>query len=138
MTRRLFAFALIAALPAHAAQFVTWGDVEVHYIVVNTMGMAPDIARHYGIVRGRDRAIVNVSIIGPDGLPRDADVSGTATNLLDQSTTLEFERIQDGGAIYFIAPVVYTDRDVLRFAIRIDDHRGARGTLEFQQEMWVD
>jgi hypothetical protein len=134
----LLALTLIAAPIADAAQFVKWGDVEVHYIVVNTIGISPEIAAHYGIVRARDRAIVNISVIGPDGQPRDADVSGTAENLLDQTTALEFRRIEDGPAIYFIAALVYTDRDVLRFRIRVDDRRGASGTLEFQQEMWVE
>ena len=138
MRRRLGALALLAAVCASGAQFATFGDVEVHYIVVNTMELLPEIARHYGIERGRDRAIVNVSIVGPDGMPRDGDVSGTATNLLDQAIPLEFRRIEDGGAVYFIAPLVYTDRDVLRFKIRIDDRRGTSGTLEFQQEMWVE
>jgi len=138
MRALLLAFALIAARPALAAQFVTWGDVEVHYIVLNTLGLLPEIAAHYGIVRGGDRAIVNVSVIGADGTPRDADVSGTATNLLDQTTALEFRRIEDGGAIYFIAQLVHTDRDVLRFRIHVDDRRGANGVLEFQQEMWTE
>jgi hypothetical protein len=82
--------------------------------------------------------MVNISVVGPDGVPRDADVSGTATNLLDQTTTLAFRRIEDDGAIYFIAPLVHTDRDVLRFRIHVDDRHGASGLLEFQQELWVE
>jgi hypothetical protein len=113
------------------------GDVEVHYVVVNTLFLEPEVASRYGIVRGRDRAILNVSVVGPDGYPRDAAVSGTYKNLLGHVSTLEFSRFEEGSAIYFIAPLKVTDQDVLRFDLAIDDRRGNAGSIEFLERMWV-
>ncbi len=130
--------ACIATTMANAAQFVTIGDHEVHYVVVNSLFLEPDIASRYDIVRASDRAIVNVSIIGPDGVPRDGTVLGTARNLLGQERTLEFRRFTEGTAIYFIAPIKFTDQDVLRFDIRIEVQNGPTGSLEFQERLWTD
>jgi Domain of unknown function (DUF4426) len=128
---------LLFAVAAQAAQFRSLGDLEVHYMVVNTLFLDADIAARYGIVRARDRAILNVSVIGPDGLSRDADVTGTARNLLEQTLPLEFRRIEEGEAIYFIAPLRHTDQEVLRFRLTIDDRQGTSGEIEFQERLWV-
>lgn len=128
---------LLFAVAAQAAQFRSLGDLEVHYVVVNTLFLDADIAARYGIVRARDRAILNVSVIGPDGRPRDADVTGTARNLLEQTLPLEFRRIEEGEAIYFIAPLRHTDQEVLRFRLTVDDRQGTSGEIEFQERLWV-
>lgn len=129
---------LLLAHPAAAEQFAAVGEVEVHYVVVNTLFLEPDIAARYGLVRGADRAILNVSVIGPDGTPRDASVEGTVRNLLEQEATLAFQRIDEGEAIYFIAPLKVTDQDVLRFDVAVDDRRGNTGRVQFLERMWVD
>lgn len=128
---------LLFASTVHAEQFRPLGDLEVHYVVVNTLFLDADVAARYGIVRARDRAILNVSVLGPEGRPRDADVTGTARNLLEQTVPLEFQRIDEGDAIYFIAPLRHTDQEVLRFRIAIDDRAGNAGTIEFQERLWV-
>lgn len=136
--RTVFAIAaLLVAGTLGAAQFKTVGDVEVHYVVVNTLYLEADVAARYGIVRGRDRAILNVSVVGSDGRPRDADVSGRVRNLLGHESSLEFARFEEGDAIYFIAPLKITDQDVLRFDVAIDDRRGNAGHIEFLERMWV-
>jgi hypothetical protein len=133
----IIAVLLCCAHGASAAQFVVIGDLEVHYVVVNTLFLEPDVAARHGIVRARDRAILNVSVIGPDGHPRDARVEGSARNLLDQTLPLEFARITEGEAIYFIASIRHTDQDVLRFRLAIDDRAGTAGEVEFQERLWV-
>jgi len=128
---------MLLAGAAEAAQFRPLGDLEVHYVVVNTLFLDADVAARYGIVRARDRAILNVSVIGPDGRPRDAEVTGKARNLLEQTVPLEFRRIEEGEAIYFIAPLRHTDQEVLRFRIDVDDRQGTAGAIEFQERLWV-
>ncbi len=122
---------------AYAEQFKAFDDVQVHYIVVNSLFLQAEVAAHYGIVRGKDRAIVNVAALGADGAALSAQVTGVAVNLLSQQMPLEFETITDGPAIYYIAPLRYTDQDVLRFRITVvvADHDPMQ--LEFQQQMYV-
>ena len=128
----------ISSAAASGAQFVAVDDHEVHYVLVNTLFLDAEIAHRYGITRAKDRAIVNLSVIGPDQRPRDADVTGTVRNLIGQQSELEFRRIVDGDAIYFIAPVRFTDQDVLRFEVEVATKNGPTARVSFQERMWVD
>ncbi len=59
-------------------------------------------------------------------------------NLLSQRAPLEFATIREGDAIYYIAPIRYTDRDVLRFDLTVSVPDRAPMKLEFQQPMYVE
>lgn len=123
---------------AFADQFKAFGDIDVHYAVVNTMFLQADVAARYNIVRATDRAIVNVSVIGHDGATLAANLSGVAINLLNQERKLAFAAIKEDESTYYIAPIRYTDQDVLRFRIDVvlPDRPALR--LEFQQQMYVE
>jgi len=138
IARALTLTVVLLALPAAADQFKSFDDVEVHYAVVNTLFLQPDVAAHYGIVRGKDRAIVNLSVLGHDGVALLADVTGTAVNLLSQQAPLQFSVIREGDAIYYIASITYTDQDVLRFRIAVNAPDRGPMNLEFQQQMFVE
>jgi len=123
---------------AMAEQKQRLGDWDVHYILVQTSFLKPDIAARHGIVRGRDRALLNISVIGDDGLPVPARVAGTFRNLLEQTTVLEFQEVQEGTAVYYLAEVRHTDRETLRFVIDITPPDGVAQQLRFQQQMFWD
>ena len=77
----------------HAAdQFKAFDGVEVHYVVVNTLFLQPDVAARYGVVRANDRAIVNLSVINDDGAAVLGEVTGSTINLLSQTAPLQFCR----------------------------------------------
>jgi Domain of unknown function (DUF4426) len=137
---RLLPLILMLALPTSvsAEQVRRLGSWDVHYIVVRTSFLKPEIAERNGIVRGRDRAFLNISVLGPDGQPVTAEVSGTSRNLLEQVTTLEFREVREGNARYYLAQFQHTDRDTLRFAIDIVPPDGKRQRLTFQQQMYED
>jgi len=66
--RALMSMILLFALPAVADQFKSFNGVNVHYVVVNTLFLEPDIATRYNIVRANDRAILNLSVIDEKGV----------------------------------------------------------------------
>ena len=66
------------------------------------------------------------------------EVTGETINLLSQRAPLEFATIREGDAIYYIAPIRYTDRDVLRFDLTVSVPDRAPMKLEFQQTMYVE
>jgi hypothetical protein len=138
MIRRtvLILIALIAR-PSSAEQFKAFDDIEVHYVVVNTLFLEPDVAERYGVVRAKDRAIVNLSVLGAGGKAISADVAGVAVNLLSQEAQLAFSTIREGDSIYYIAPIRYTDQDVLRFRIAVKVPDREPMNVEFQQLMYV-
>ena len=139
MIRPLTALAiLVFGIPVAAEQFKSFGDIEVHYVVVNTLFLQPDVAAHYSVVRSADRAIVNLSVLDHNGKALMGEVSGVTINLLSQRAPLEFSTIREGDAIYYIAPIRYTDRDVLRFDLTVSVPDRAPMKLEFQQSMYVE
>ena len=123
---------------AHADQFRRLGEWNVHYVVIRTSFLKPEIAARYSIVRGPDRALLNISVIGTDGQPVAAEVSGRMRNLLEQESPLEFQEVREGEAVYYLAPVRHTDRETLRFRIEIRPPDGSIQHLEFQQQLYVD
>lgn len=123
---------------AQAEQFRRLGEWDVHYVVIRTSFLKPEIAARHAIVRGPDRALLNISVIGTDGQPVAAAVSGRVRNLLEQETPLEFQEVREGEAVYYLAPVRHTDRDTLRFHIEIRPPDGSIQHLEFQQQLYVD
>ena len=129
---------LFSAGQAHAEQKKRLGKYDVHYVVVQSTFFSEEIALQYDIVRGPGRALVNLSILDDQGIPVAVTPDGSATNLLGQSSSLEFREIREGPAIYYLADVRYTDRDTLRFSIRITTPDGRVHTLEFQQQMFRD
>ncbi|HTK97477.1 MAG TPA: DUF4426 domain-containing protein [Pseudomonadales bacterium] len=138
MIKHLFWFMLaFAALPAAADQFKSFDGIDVHYIVVNTLFLQPDVAARYKVVRANDRAIVNLSVIDEKGSAILAEVTGSTVNLLSQTHPLQFAVINEGDSIYYVAPFQYTDQDVLRFRVSISVPGRAPMDLEFQQQMYL-
>jgi hypothetical protein len=130
---------LFGASPfASAEQFKRLGAWDVHYIVIRTTFLKPEIAAKNAIVRGPDRALLNISVIGDDGLPVVAELSGRLRNLLEQDTPLEFQEVREGEAVYYLAQFRHTDREILRFYIDIRPPDGTTQRLEFQQQMYQD
>ena len=127
--------ALVAGAVAHAEQKAVFGEHELHYVVFNTTFLKPAIARRYGITRGRDKALVNVSILDGTGRAVAAPVAGKVTNLLGQEQTLPFRRFDEGEAIYYLATLTYEHLEALRFEIVADLPGHGPARVRFQQTL---
>ena len=130
---------LLFTVPAALAeQKQTLGKWDVHYIVVNTTFFTPETAQNYGIVRSKYNALVNISVLdSTTGEAQVVSVKGQARKLLGNSKTLNFKRVKEGEAIYYLAPLSFNDRETFRF--NVDIQRGNEvQTLKFQQEMFVE
>ena len=128
--------ATLLALNASAEQFRDFGDWRVHYIAVGASFLPPEVAERHGIVRGDNKAIVNISAIGPDGRSGAIDIAGSVTNLLGQKIPLRFREVRDGAAIYYIAPFDFEDAETLRFELRLTLPDHGEETLSFQQALY--
>jgi hypothetical protein len=114
------------------------GNWDVHYVLIPTTFLNKNIAANYGIDRGRDRALLNISVLADDGTPSAARVSGVVTNLLGQQQPLEFSEVREESAIYYLASVKHTDREVLRFEVNILPADEIPAQLKFQQQVYWD
>ncbi|WP_091516833.1 DUF4426 domain-containing protein [Microbulbifer yueqingensis] len=116
-----------------------FGDYRVFYSVFNSEFIKPEIARNYQLIRGKDRAFVNVSVVkkdGSKGLP--AEMSGTATNLMQQSRPLKFQEVRDGDAIYYLAPLRFDDEETLTFDVNVTLPDGRTENITFRRRLERD
>ncbi|MGK0442604.1 MAG: hypothetical protein ACJA0N_002416 [Pseudohongiellaceae bacterium] len=130
------------ALTGHAEQKQRFADYDVHYSVVNSTFITPEIASAYGITRGKKRAFLNISIrkINTDGSNKEkrAIVSGKTSDMI-HSIPLDFKEIIEQGAIYYIAEFKFNDKDVRRFDIKVQPDPNIEAyTLTFSQKIYVD
>ncbi len=129
------------AVGAHAQQMQKFGAFELHYIVIPTTLLQPEIAQRYGISRGKDRALCNISVIDANGKGVAAAFSGSSQNLLGQRQDLSFRQVIDGDAIYYLATIRHADEETHR--INIDAKvaaspttKAASTTLKLTQKLY--
>ena len=136
---------MLAALlipSAQAEQSKKVGPFDVHYVAIPTTFLTPEIARQYDIVRGKDRAMVNLSILDDKGGAVSATVKGTMKNLPGQVLPLKFVEVREGDALYYIASVRFTDQEIVRFKVEFSTDVGSANQtdetyeLEFQQKLY--
>jgi len=140
MTQKLatLIFVLMAITPlAQAQQSEMFGPFELHYSVVNTTFLDPKVAETYGLVRGEKRAILNLAVrehIEKGGEKvteaRAMELKGKTWDLI-QSQALEFQKVQEGSAIYYIAEFKFIDEEWRFFEVYIRPE-GADKTYTFK------
>jgi len=112
---------LLAASPVHANE-VEFDRYVVHYTVLSTYFLSPEVARAYDLRRSRTRALVNVVIMERDGEALQSvsgKVSGQAVNLNRQVRHLRFREVRDGDAFYHLAEVPIRPGEVVDFRLRV-------------------
>ena len=132
---------LFALQPAHAQQMQRFGDYELHYIVIPTTMLKPDIAARYNIRRGKDRALCNISVIDNNGVGVKAALEGSSQNLLGQRQGLTFTEVVGGDAIYYLATIRHANEEVHRIDIDAQvvaspTSKGASTTLKLTQKLY--
>ena len=130
------ALLMLAAGVANSEQFERYGPWRVHYIAFNASLLSATIAERYGIVRGRNKGLVNITAVGAAGRGERAGVTGRYRNLLGQSHDLDFREIDDGNAVYYLAAFDFDNAETLRFQVLLDLPGHGTETLHFQQPLY--
>lgn len=111
---------LICTATSHAQFNQQHGPYTVHYSVFDSSFLLPDVAKAYGLVRGNGLYLVNISVNKQNAhFGQAVKLEGTATNLMQQQKTLQFQAIDEGDATYYIAPLRVASPEVLHFALDI-------------------
>ena len=120
-----------------------FGDYTVHYNVFHSTDIPAAVAEAYKLVRGRDRALVNISLTKTEngtttlGLP--ALVSGVHKNLMQQKQVLKFIEIKEGDATYYLAPFVFNNEELLHFDIQVGaDANSKPMTFTFNRTLYTE
>lgn len=119
------------------------GDYVVHFSAQTTDDLPPDVARAYNIVRSKNRAMLNVSVIRKsDNQSVQANVSVKATNLTGQLKTITMRKIEEPGdevAIYFIGEVSVANRETLLFDISVKpEGESTLSEVRFKRQFYTD
>jgi hypothetical protein len=129
-------------LPATESQ-KDFGEYVLYFNALNTDQLSPDIAREYGIVRSKSRALLNVSIHRKrDNGQTEAitgAVSASAINLNGQLKTMTLREIREEAAIYYIGELAITDGEVLIYTIdATPSNDPSRFTVRFKKQFFVE
>jgi len=121
--------------------FKEFEGYRVYYSVFSSTAVSAEIAQRYGLVRGKDRVLVNIAVVPGDkafgGVK--AAVSGTAKNLIQQEKALAFQEIEERDAVYYLAPLRHTDREVFHFSIQVNPEASAGPfALTFTKELFIN
>tara|TARA_R110000782_G_scaffold39383_5_gene91523 strand:+ start:725 stop:1171 length:447 start_codon:yes stop_codon:yes gene_type:complete len=119
------------------------GNHIVHFSAQSTDQLPPAIAREYNIVRSKNRAMLNVSVLREsDMVPVSADVTVSTVNLTGQLKNVTMRKIEEPGetvAIYYIGDTTVANREVLNFEISIrPDGEDEVSKVRFQREFYSD
>jgi hypothetical protein len=145
--RRFAAVALGAAFflihDAMAERAEDFGEYQIHYNALTTDLIEPSIARAYGIIRSKNRALINVAVLrrvmGMATQPVKATIKAEAVNLSAQLRTLEMRELNDAGAIYYIGEIPVSHNETLNFKLVVTPEGGASGhTIEFKEEFYTE
>src|SRR5688572_21465270 len=119
------------------------GEYVLYFNALNTDQLSPEIAREYGIVRSKSRALLNVSIHRKLGNGQTEAVTGavsaSAINLNGQLKTMTLRELREETAIYYIGELAITDGEVLIYTIDATPSNDAsRFTVRFKKQFFVE
>ncbi|MEC8080190.1 MAG: DUF4426 domain-containing protein [Pseudomonadota bacterium] len=126
-----------------ADQVTQFGDYQLHYNTFESTFLTPEIAHQYGLTRTKGQALLNVAVTtqSQGELPQSqrALVSANVKNLLGQIVSLSFITIEEGDAVYYLAPFTKTDDEILKFTVNAKlSADSAPMTVNFQRHFYVD
>ncbi len=116
------------------------GDHIVHFSALSTDQLPPDVARNYNIVRSKNRAMLNVSVLREsDQVAVTANVTVKTVNLTGQLKNITMRRINEQEAIYYIGEVAVANRETLIFDISITPNGvDSPSDVRFKRQFFTD
>ena len=116
------------------------GDHVVHFSAQTTDQLPPEVARAYSIVRSKNRAMLNVSVLrASDNAAVEAGVTVKAVNLTGQLKNITMRRIDEQNAIYYIGEVAVANRETLIFDISVTpEGEDSPSDVRFKRQFFTD
>ena len=127
------------AEPAGASSVDIGGHI-VHFSAQSTDQLPPEIARTYKIVRSKNRAMLNVSVLekGSDKAVT-ADVEVKTVNLTGQLKNVVMRKVTEQEAIYYIGETPVANRETLIFDISVTPEGATEASdLRFKRQFYTN
>lgn len=116
------------------------GDHIVHFSAQSTDQLPPEVARAYNIVRSKNRAMLNVSVLREsDNAPVTAQVTVRTVNLTGQLKNVTMRQIDEQDAIYYIGEIPVANRETLVFDISVIPEGAEKASdVRFKRQFYTD
>ena len=116
------------------------GAHVVHFSAQSTDQLPPEIAKAYNILRSKNRAMLNVSVIRKaDKKPVTAVVNVKTVNLTGQLKNVTMRQINEQEAIYYIGETAVANRETLVFDISVmPDGEQKSSNVRFKRQFYTD
>ena len=113
---------------------------EVHYMAYSTSMLTPEIAKNYRIQRSKTRGVVSISMLDAETKVASAGlVRGEARNAVGQLQTLDFQKVQEDKAIYYLATFRFADEETLNFKIELGPEKAVKlHSIDFKQQFFIE
>jgi len=120
--------------------YVDIGTHVVHFSAQSTDHLPPEVARAYNIVRSKNRAMLNVSVIEKGSeKPVTAEVSVNTVNLTGQMKNVTMRMIREQDAIYYIGETPVANQETLIFDISVKPEGVAEASeVRFKRQFFTD
>ena len=137
----LLSLLLLLSGAARAQQSEMFGPFELHYAVVNTTFLEPQVAAAYGITRGKKRAIINLAVrehVEGATEARTMLLKGRTWDLI-QNQDLTFKEVREGPAIYYIAEFEFINEEWRFFEVDFrPDGADETYTFKFKHQLYIN
>ena len=116
------------------------GNYVVHFSAQTTDQLPPEVARAYNIVRSKNRAMLNVSVLRKaDNSPVAASVTVKTVNLTGQLKSVTMRQINEQDAIYYIGETPVANRETLVFDLTVKpDGVDTPSEVRFKRQFFTD
>ena len=104
---------LLWATLVSAQQSERFDEFELHYSIVYSTFLAADIAAQFGIPRGKDKAMLTLSVRDADAGDvegRPMEISGRTWDLITGGD-MKIKEVREGRATYYLIPFEFLDRE---------------------------
>lgn len=118
---------------------VALGQYQLLYSAINSTLLPAEMANAYNLKRKADEVLINITVLDAQ-TKRAVPVSlkGVAKNLIQQSKSLNFREIKESDAIYYLATLRTTEREVFHFLLDVGLPDGRVEKVKFTQELFVN
>jgi len=137
-------FSILFLFSSHlVANEQTVGEYTVHYNLLNTSFIEPNIATQYGIKRSKSIGMLNISVLKKSDNGEEtaviSNIFGHGASLAGQVKSLSFKEVKEADAIYYIATFSINDGERLSFDLQVQPEKvGKLIPLKFKKQVFVD
>ena len=126
-------------IQSQAQQSERFDQFELHYSIVYTTFLAAEIAAKFGIPRGKDKAMLTLSVRDAEAGDiegRPMEIEGRTWDLITGGN-MKVKEVKEGRATYYLVPFEFLDREYRFFEFTFTPEGANKAyNYKFQTQLW--